>query len=351
MMQSNRTWFVLAVVIGALGSVGTASARPEVVEVPVAFHVLNTNTTKTQCQSDGLAYTLRGSLVGPERKLRDTAHDAVTLYLHGSGDASSWHFTAVPGVDHITEMAREGHVSVFIHNLGYGTSDEANGNAICYGSFVDMAHQVVGKLRSGDYLTAGETAVPRFERVALAGHSGGSVAAELYTISYADVDAVVFAGWADSPPTMTGFYPAVAQFGAKCAQGGEPKRPGGPPGWAKVFTEPEQFDVLLYNTDAAVRDAFVGLYEADACGIAPDALQIIALNLALAGTVEIPALLVYGDHDPWSPGAFDLQRARYTGSDDVSLLVLPNTGHCMMVGRTAAGFRSVLSEWLKARGF
>ena len=67
--------------------------------------------------------------------------------------------------------------------------------------------------------------------------------------------------------------------------------------------------------------------------------------------VNIPVLLIYGDHDPFLPGGFEIQPARYASSDDVTLEVLANAGHNAMMGRTAAEYRAVMSSWLKARGF
>lgn len=349
-MKIKVGWMSAAIVLAALAPLPSRATSDGVVDVPVAFQVLNTNTTVTKCQPDGKPYTIRGDLVAPADALTETAHNALTLYIHGSGDGATWHFTAVPGVDYVTEMARMGHVSVFIHNLGYGASDPADGAKICYGSIADIAHQVVQSLRAGTY-DAGEQVPISFERVALAGHSGGALAVELYSISYHDIDALVIDGWADTAPTLATFYTGVAGFGVKCAQGGESKQTGGPKGWAKIFTTRQQFDALFFNADLVVEDAFIPRYEGDPCGIAPDAGQVIAESLALSPMVDIPILLSYGDHDPFGPGAFEFERSRYVSSHDVSLSVLPATGHQIMLGRTAPAFRVVMSNWLSARGF
>ena len=343
---------MVVTVVGTIVPWAVRAGTDPVVDVPVAFHVLNTNTTVTKCQPDGKPYTVRGDLVAPASALRETELNAVTLYIHGSGDGSTWHFTKVPGVDYVTEMAELGHVSVFIHNLGYGTSDPADGSKICFGSVADIAHQVVQQLRAGSYVAEG--AVPiAFERVALTGHSLGGLAVELYSISYHDIDALVVVGWVDTLPSPVVFssgFADVARFGIDCARGGEPKRPGGPGGWADVFQTRASWNELFFNTDPAVENAFIPGYEADACGFAPDAGQAIALAVALSPGVKVPVLVTGGDHDPFEPGAFDLEAARYVSSPDVSLAVLPATGHMIMLGRTAPDFRSIMSDWLGARG-
>ncbi len=343
---------MLMLVLAALPSPGSSAVAGSTIETPVAFSVVNVNTSRTAgaCTPDGKPYTVRGVLAGPAEAFEDAPTDAVTLYIHGSGDGSTWNFTGFPGVNHIAEMAGLGHVSVFMHMLGYGTSDPVDGNAICLGSYADIAHQVVQHLRAGTYDASGHP-TPAFERVALASHSGFSLAAELYAISWSDIDALVMTGWADVAPSFVPLYKNAVSLGVACADGGDSKAAGGPPGWHRFFSD-EDLDTLMYNTEPEVVHAFLERYEFDFCGLVKDAVAILAADLALSPLiVEIPVLLVYGDHDPFLPGAFELKRARFLASDEVSLSVLPNTGHSMMLGRTAAEFRAVLSAWLAARGF
>jgi pimeloyl-ACP methyl ester carboxylesterase len=347
----------------ALAPIASGHASAGVVEVPVSFQVVNQNTSVTApaCDTDGNTYTVRGSLVGPAG-VEAGAVDSITLYLHGSGDGSSWHLTAVPGYDHITEMAKLGHASVFIHALGYGSSDAVDGNRVCFGSLADGAHQVIQHLRNGTY-TAGIAAGPAFERVALAGHSGGGIVAELEAVSFHDSDALIVSGWPDWAPAVIiaedpagpFFYAAVAGFGRRCATAPESKQPGGPSGWAHVFTTRNEFEILMPNTEPAILDAFVPGYEQDPCGIGRDAAQAIAANIALAATVHEPVLLPYGDREPFLGGAAlaaQQQAARYAlGSNDVSIQIVPDSGHGIMLERPAPVFRAGLSHWLRARGF
>ena len=343
---------VVGMLLSALGVATPGRSAGPAVEIPIAFSIVNTNTSRTApaCTPDGKRYTVRGVLAAPSSALNDGANDSVTLYLHGSGDGSTWNFTGFPGVDHIGEMAELGHVSVFMHMLGYGTSDPADGSAICYGSFADIAHQVVQHLRAGTY-DIGDKKALAFEHVALIGHSGGALAAELYAISYDDIDAVGIAGWADVVVTYPRLFEGAGRFAVACAGGGRSKTSGGPTGWGRVFNESDLRD-LLYNVDDQVLDAFVARYEDDPCGILKDTGPLLASSIVLSPlVVNIPVLVIYGDHDPFAPGSFDIERARYASSNDVSLAVLPNSGHNLMHGRTAAAYRAVMSGWLKARGF
>lgn len=332
-----------------------------IVERTVSFEVINQNRSATAslCQGDGKTYTVRGSLVGPAG-VQAGRIDSVTLYIHGSGDASTWHFTAVPGVDHITEMARMGHASVFIHSLGFGSSDPVDGNALCFGTLADHTHQVIEQLRAGSYL-AGRVLGPAFERVVLAGHSGGAIVAELEAVSFHDADALIVSGWTDYPVPVTlaedppgpFFYGAVAGLARRCATAPESKEPGGPGGWAFLFTTRNEVEILMPNIDPVVLDAFMELYEQDPCGFAVDFAAAIAANIALSPTVAVPVLLAYGDRDPVATVTqVELQRARYAvGNDDVSAQIVPHMGHEVMLERPAPVFRAGLSSWLKARGF
>lgn len=347
-----RRLISLGLLIAALGSGAPGRATsPAIEEVPVSFSVVNTNTSRTApaCTPDGRRYTVRGTLAAPAGSLDEDAVDVVTLYLHGSGDGSTWNFTAVPGVDHIGEMARLGHASVSLHMLGYGKSDAIDGSAMCFGAWAAVAHQVVQHLRAGTY-DANGTAGPAFDRVALVGHSAGGVAATLYSVSYADIDALVIAGWSDFAAfSFTPLYRALARFGVGCARGGRSK--DGKPGWSRLFAS-RDLTRLLYDVDPAARQAFATAYEDDPCGVVKDAGEVLAVNHALSPfLVEVPVLLVYGDHDIFLPGPAELERARYMSSDDVTLKVVADAGHNAMMGRSAANYRAVMSRWLKARGF
>jgi len=70
----------------------------------------------------------------------------------------------------------------------------------CTGSEADVAHQIVGALRSGSYRIGGRAGVP-FSRVALAGHSTGSIIAQVEAYSFRDIDALVITAYADQGQT------------------------------------------------------------------------------------------------------------------------------------------------------
>ncbi len=355
-MASTR--IIAAVAVGLLGlapAVGRAD-EPAITEVPVAFTVQNLNRSAAPCPADGRTYTVRGSLVLPAGGVPDT----VTLYVQGSGNARSWHFTAVPGYDYANAMAALGHASVVIDNLGYGDSDIPPGDQVCIGSLADVDTQIGTQLRTGTYTASGEPG-PAFARVALAGHSGGAVVAHVIGYSFPGAfDAIVLAGFVDAlTPQITaaGLATQSTVFGAlvrsvalRCLPG-EPKRAGASGGYAYGFDDRDIRGGLFANAEPTVVDAFAVAYERDACGALQSGGTAIATSLALSGLVTAPVLILLGEYDVASATGGEVQRAQFTGSNDVSLEIVARTGHMLWLERAAPAVRGVLHQWLSDRGF
>ena len=62
-----------------------------------------------------------------------------------------WNLRTHPAYDCATRLAERGETSLVLDRLGYGASRLADGNATCLGAQVDMLHQVVQHLVSGQY--------------------------------------------------------------------------------------------------------------------------------------------------------------------------------------------------------
>src|SRR5205085_9623930 len=97
----------------AADSASSASDRPAI------FAVRNIDAYGGPCKADNAAYRVAGRLLMPA----GPAPKSVTVYVHGSGGGQYWHQQALPGYDYVTEMARLGHASLSLNNLGYGASD------------------------------------------------------------------------------------------------------------------------------------------------------------------------------------------------------------------------------------
>ncbi|HKP92056.1 MAG TPA: alpha/beta hydrolase [Thermoleophilaceae bacterium] len=335
----------VALVAGALALAGGARAD-DVVDVPLSFRVANVNRTPDPCTSDGVSYTLRGHLTAPRPLLVAPRSPPVTLYLHGSilGEAA-WRFRAAPGYDTTRELARAGHVSVTIDQLGYGSSDAPQGMSLCGGSMADMAHQVVGQLREGTY-GAGSWQPRPFGRVALFGFSFGGHVAETEAYSFGDVDALGIESWSDHVGAT--FAAAVTPGTEECASGQE-KTPAGAPFYRYHFLRADE-GVMLADADPLVAAALYRAHERDPCGIHASFSQI-ERNPEFAPLVRAPVLLVYGTRDAlFAHADADAQAADFTGADDLTLRFVEGGGHFLALEREAPAFRAVLERWLAEHG-
>ena len=352
-MVVGRLLRTLAIAMAAFACAAAlaAPASAATVELPVAFEVTNTNTSRVPCPSDGRSYTVSGHLVAPEAELA-SGSPAVTLYLHGLGYGEFyWRFQAVPGYDFAGAQARAGHASVVIDRLGYDSSGHPDGRDSCTGSEADVAHQIVGALRSGSYRIGARDGVP-FSRVALAGHSMGSIISQVEAYSFRDIDALVITAYADQGQTPL-LLSEAAKTGLVCASGGQAAEGGGPGGYAYFGQTPEDSRAMMYqNASPAVIAAAGALRNLDPCGLIGSTSQTQLVNHVELGSVSVPVLVVCGSEDAiFGADGCSRQQDHYSGSPDVSTVMIGGTGHALALERTRKRFQSTVSSWLGARGF
>jgi pimeloyl-ACP methyl ester carboxylesterase len=307
----------------------------DVTEVPVSFRVVNRNGSRVQCMADGQTYTVRGRLVGSRAAI--DSGGAVTVYLHQIGLASDyWHFTAVPGYDYATELARAGHASLVYDQVGYGTSGKPDPATVCYGGEADIASQIAARLRKGDY------GGPAFTKVALASHSVMGLASQPEAYSFTDVDALIVTSWADQGFSQR-FRDASRDTEAYCAQNG---------GHADL--PPDRFkEGYFADAEPAVVAAATALRAPIPCGEPQSAFQTIGADVASLHELTIPVLLVYGRKDALfdQPGAGENQARLFAGTPDLTTEFVDGAGHALALERTAPAYRRLMNAWLSARGF
>src|SRR3954469_1280288 len=311
-----RRSVMLIVLLAALAP-ATARGSSPIADVPVAFRVLNTNTSQVPCQSDGAGYVVRGHLTGPRSAIEDPAVHAVTLYYEGfeSGEWN-WRFRRVPGYDYATELAKLGQVSVTIDQVGYGASGHPLGFLTCFGAQADIAHQIIGQLRDRG-----------FEKVVFAGHDIGGGIAEIEAYSYHDVDALmVFTRQVQGQTPY--LLRTVADANARCAAGGEPAYDGGPGGYV-YFPHLQDWPLLLPNSEPAVLAGAVASRLRNPCGLVSGAPPAVFFNGAPSetgrglSTIDVPVLLVLGARDPvFTREGFEQQRGHFSGSPDVTSVLM-----------------------------
>ena len=323
---------------------------PVVVEQSVTFTVRNVNRTEIDCAADGRTYQVRGHIVGPAGAIDDA--DAVTLFLHGLSYGEFFtNFDLVPGYNFADKQARDGHVTVTIDRLGYDSSDRPATLLTCIGAQADIADQIVRQLRSGDYDTGnGARSSRSFDQVVLAGHSVGGLIAQTVAHTFGDIDGLMVLSYSDvafSPSAQL----AAARASLECVAG----RPG-PPGRGYVFFGATPLDFVkahffVSNASPVVTAATAAIRNQDPCGDVLSYVGAVTNDLAHVDEIDVPTLVLIGGEDAIYPVPASTQAALLTGSDDVTAVTLPATGHAVTLHYTADAFQNILSTWLDQHGF
>src|SRR5438552_12275950 len=341
---------VLALITAAT-AICVAAAAPaaaqSTVELPVAFQVKNTNTSQSNCTSglpDGATYTIRGHISGPPAALASGKAELITIYLFGyEAGEWNWDLKGVRGYDYASEVAKTGQVSLTLDELGYGASGHpADGNETCEGAEADITHQIIQKLRHGEY-TLPESPTIEFSKVVLAGHDVGGQVAEVEAYSYKDIDGLILVSFADQ-----GFTPYITETETHaafqtCAESAS--------GYAHLISDEEFRTVPFYNTDPRVIEATAALRDTNPCGIVRSAPATLVPDHALAPQIKVPVLIVFGENDQLvtSRQGQEEEEGVFSGSPDKKTVFIRDAGHSVMFSRTAEVFDATLTEWLRSR--
>ncbi|MDE3723837.1 alpha/beta hydrolase [Nocardiopsis sp. N85] len=323
-----------------------AETPPGVVDLEVEFTVDNVNRTRGQCSADGEEYTVRGHLTAPEAVLAADS-PSVALLIHGTNTGEWIWRLDVEGRNYVDELAERGHASVTIDRLGYGSSDIPEGFASCSGAHADIAHQVVERLRAGDYEVRGDDPVA-FDTVVMGGHSSGALVAESVAVSFGGVDGLFLTGWAAvgiTDDTNRRFLTAYRT----CLEGGEEHTdPGDPRGY--VYFDPTLEDFveggLGPQADPAVVAEIEGLWGRNPCGVMVSEPMAILYDLDLVGEIDVPVHLVFGAHDVLRQGV-EGYPGLFTSSPDVTETTLADAGHFVTIDAGAELLYDTAAEWME----
>jgi pimeloyl-ACP methyl ester carboxylesterase len=345
-IPGSRMIAFLVVLLWAGFLAPTASARAadqSVVAQPVSFSVKNTNTSLDPCASDGASYTVKGHISAPQGSLATGHGDVITVYLYGyEGGEWNWHLKAVSGYDHAAEMAKLGHVSLTIDELGYGASGRPqDGNQTCQGAEADITHQIIQMLRHGTYKLGSGRGVD-FKRIVLAGHDIGGQVADIEAYSYSDIDGLLIVTFADQ-----GFTPWIIERATVAANDWCTTSPSG---YVHYVSADEWRTLLFYDADPRVVDATEALRNPNPCGIIRSTPQAMPGDKALDSRITVPVLVVFGNNDSlvWDRAGQEQQQDNY-GSSDKRTVFIQNAGHFVMFEKTAYLMRREMSSWLNSR--
>jgi len=307
-----RWWVLSSAVMVAVASTSAARAddggrddddRVEVDRVSFPVHVI------------GGDYHIAGYFFhdGPPggRVLQVTVHGATHYHLY-------WDLPRIDGVSYsyARYMARHGYDVLAIDQLGTGASSQPDGDLVTLDATADALHQVLASLR-----TRHNPIGRRFARVALVGHSNGSLTSIYASGTYHDADALVTTAWEHTPHPLP-FDPAniVAALTT-------PYIP------ATTFSEAFWIATFYYvpTTDLRLVD-----YEYSHLGPAVQAraqfidLFRVGLDTSLSRSTEVtvPVLVQDGDVDALQPSAYLAgEPAYYPKAPSVTLNFLTAIGH------------------------
>lgn len=325
----------------------------QIVRQEVSFTVQNVNNSEIACEADGQTYTVRGHITGPQQQLEDP--QAVTLFLHGLSYGEFFTtYDEQPGYDFAHKQAEAGHVTVTVDRLGYDASDKPVGEDICFGSRADVAHQIVQKLRSGEYQSGDGDGAPAFDSVVLAGHSVGAIIAQAEAYSFDDIDGLMVLSYSDTTVSDAA-QQALQQAIADCEAGGSQAEGVDGPGGYVFFGDTQEKFVMAHfftdNADPAVVETTADIRNQDPCGDITSYMTAVDANLAHIGEIDVPTLVLIGEEDAIYPIRAEEQASLLTGSTDVTTVNIADTGHALTLHYSRDQFSAEVSTWLDAHGF
>jgi len=277
--------------------------------------------------SDGNTYQIAGYLYhkGPRANsvIQVAVHGATHFHLY-------WDTPKINGISYsyARYMARRGYTVLAIDQLGTGASSQPDGDFVNLDQTANALHQVLASLRTPHNPTH-----HTYDRIALVGHSNGSLTSIYATGTYHDADALVTTAWLHVPHPLP-FNPAdiISQLTT-------PYIPA--TAFSKEFrtflfyhvptTDPDFIDFEQDHLGPAVqaRAQFIDLFTA---GLNP--------SLTRSTGVTVPVLVQNGDFDALQPSAFMPDEPTfYPNAEQVTLDYLTDVGH------NINGHRNHLQSW------
>ncbi|HEY4411080.1 MAG TPA: alpha/beta hydrolase [Acidimicrobiia bacterium] len=248
------------------------------------------------------------------------------LLLHGlSYTKEAWDF---PGYSVAQKLAAAGYAVIAVDRLGYGESKLQNGYDVTHEAYADMAHQLVGQLRSQG-----------FQHVVLAGHSAGAGTTELEAGLYGDVDAIIPMGWHHRPSNQLGQDFFTGDY-LRAAQASYEYFLGTPAHRAEMFYTPTADpNVVEADTRAAV-DTPSG--EIFSIGAQPSRLVV--------GGIKVPVFLQFGESDRLFEVEYAQQHAaEFRSSPSVTVDIVKDAGHTFMLTKNGPAGIDRMVDWLHSR--
>lgn len=305
----------------------TAEAKPHPRAISVD-RVVFPVTLSDQATYDLVAY----------RYHRAGGHGPLQLLVHGASyDHRYWDAGSLGGEDYsyARYMVERGYDVVALDLLGAGESDKPFGFFLNLNESASSLSQVIAQLRAKHNPTG-----KKYHRVALVGHSNGTVTAIREEATYHLADALVTTGWGHT------FAPVPIDFGPIFVALQQP------------YLQPDAFPLPLRTflffhlpeTDPAMPAYDAGtLATTMASGQFFDTLMT-SLNPPSdgVGAVTGPVLVQLGDHDVLAPGELaSIEAGYWTSASSVTVQELGEMGHDVNLHLNREQSWTAIDAWLR----
>ena len=278
----------------------------------------------------------------------------IQIALHGSTYGHLyWDFPFQPEIySYVRRATAEGYAVLNLDRIGVGRSDHPPAEAVTIESNAYVVHQIVQELRGGDRVVPPFGRI-RAERIALVGHSLGSVISIQEAATYDDVDAVVLTGVSHTVTPALGdvsFFPANLDphFAGR----------GIPDGY--FTTAPGvHFRSIFYNVDdpSSFDRRIIRIDEKN-----KETTTVGELNTAVAGLgfstgIHVPVLVVVGDSDKafcnppncTASGSLATEPSFYPADACAEAVAIPTAGHDLNLHYQAPRTYTTMLKWLNRR--
>ena len=278
-------------------------------------------------------------------------HKTVQITLHGSTYSHLyWDWPFQPETySYMRRATAAGYAVLNVDRIGIGASDHPPAAAVTIGANAFVVHQLVQSLRGGDLV------VPSFgrvqaERVALVGHSLGSVISIEEAATYGDIDGVVLTGVTHTVTPALGevlssLYPANLDphfAGREIPDGYLTSLPG----QRGVFYYLPSADPLVVALDEATK-------ETTTTGELDTAFPALALSTG----IHVPVIVVVGDLDLafcaapgcTASGSLATEPSFYPADACTETVAIAGAGHDLNLHLQAQTAYDAVLEWLDRR--
>lgn len=278
-------------------------------------------------------------------------HKTIQITLHGSTYGHVyWDWPFEPETySYMRRATAAGYAVLNIDRIGIGQSDRPPAAEVTIGTNAYVVHQIVQALRGGDLVIPSFGRI-RAERVALVGHSLGSLISIQEAATYGDVDGVALTGLTHTVTPALGeifaiLYPASLdpRFAGQSIPDGYLTTL---PGERTIFYHVPSADPLVIALDEATKETVTGAE-----------LDTAFPALGLSGGVHVPVLVVVGDLDRAfcadpscsESGSLATEPGFYPPDACAEAVAIPGAGHDLNLHFQAPLAYDAVLEWMDRR--